>query len=62
MIFTHSSGVDPSTGCAHGVIHSQTIDEQYQSGRLEVSVSIQGHDICVLVRYMPPLAVIVMRR
>lgn len=62
MIFTHSSRVDPSTRCTHIVIHSQTVDEQYQSTRLEVCVSIQGHDIRVVIRYMLPLAVVVIRR
>lgn len=61
-VFTHSSGVDSSTGRSHVVIHSKPIDEQYQGGRVEVCVSVQGHDICVFIRYMSPLAVIIMSR
>lgn len=62
MILTHSSGVDTSARCAHGVIHSQTVDQQYQSAGLEVCVSIQSHDIRVVIRYMLPLVIIIMSR
>lgn len=47
------------TGSTNTVIHSETINQQDHGFGLEVSISVQCQDECVVVGDVPPFTVIV---